>query len=221
MKTEEIIKIFLILFVLYLLLNCIMTEKTSDEKFADTLDNEVKILSGDEDFVLARFSDFKNAHKHLLLKHLFSKYDAVSTDTDKQFNTFLTGENINDLRPYTESIDNINNLSESIFSKIPLFIIEKSNIKDYLIESNNPPIITDQGIKDKTSEKYTYYHTLSKMIFISENPKPNSIELKKNSNDTKAFNKLSKIEIVIEGDKKLEYYVLSDEGVDFTWNLTN
>ena len=226
MKTEEIIKIFLILCVLYLLLNCMMTKKTQTlaEMFAET-SNEVEITSGDKTFILTRFSDFKDTHKLALLKHLFSQYDALESNKNDQFKTFLSGENINDLRYHIETSNitetsNINDLNENKFTKIPLFIIEKTNSKDYLNNNNNPPIIDTAGLlKDKNEEKYTYYHTSNKMIFISENPKPNTIEVKKNSTEINKFNKLSQVDIPLKSDEKLIYYVLSESGEDFKWNL--
>jgi hypothetical protein len=85
LKTEEIIKILLILGVLYLLFNCVLTENFADQQPIITPDTEpsnslIILKSNNEVYRLVKLTDLKDEYMQMFItKHMLPKdnYESI------------------------------------------------------------------------------------------------------------------------------------------------
>ncbi len=244
LKTEEIVKILLILGVLYLLFNCVITEN-----FADTDVKRIKIalMSEDKPYRLVSFFNLKDEYKLLLLKELHKQYleedksNAGKTEgkTSNSFFNFASTENelINLLKLEKDDQikEKLGNLSSSNISKIPVLIVANDKLGEYTTDvfdfavptpNNNNGLESDSG-------RYLFWNPAHNMLFTSANDtlkfeikgthattdgQPfEIIAFKDKENKDITPNKIVENTIKIN-DKTLTHYVLSNkEGKSFVW----
>jgi hypothetical protein len=231
MKIEEIIKIFLILGVLYLLVNSILIENFSDinpfEYFGLELLSEGKVYS------LVNFFDLKDEYKKILFNDLKKKYGDELTANEKNpenktNNTFLASGIENALISATP--ETIIQIMSNVPSKIPIIIVSKDKLNDYTNYAESrfqvkQPYINDKGLSPE-SEKYLYWNQSHQMLFYSTSPmygleikgvrkeEQNKLEIDPiniNNNDVT-------LKIVEKSLDSFTYYLISqNEGTEFNW----
>lgn len=228
MKTEEIIKILLILGVLYLMVNCITTEN-----FSDMGKIRLALISEGRPYRLVSFFDLKDEYKLILSNGLKKEYEneyAVNLNLPqdkKTNNTFLeAGDALLSATP-----DNISNLSEINIGNVPILIISKDDVNEYTKSIFDVTPLSDKGLSP-VSEKYIYWNQYHQMLFYSSNglnsneikgspklEKQNPLEIEPITLDN---NKVELNKIVEKSyslnNKQIVFYTLSkDIGKKFNW----
>jgi hypothetical protein len=246
LKTEEIVKILLIIGVLYLLLNCVTTEKFADTEFTRI---KLALLSESKPYRLVSFFNLKDEYKYLLLKELHNLYLAetkknseISKPEDKTSNTFFAFGStedafINLFKEETEDKinENIKNLSKDQLIKIPVLIISNDKLSEYttgIFDFAIPSPQNQHGL-ESDSGRFLFWNSSHNMLFTSSNEtmkfeikgthsnaekSPFEIEkIKDKDNNDITPNKIVENTIKI-GDKTLTHYILSNkEGNSFVW----
>ncbi len=246
LKTEEIVKILLILGVLYLLFNCITTEN-----FADTDFTRIKIAlkSENKTYRLVSFFNLKDEYKLLLLKELKKIHkeeedsNAGKTEgkTANSFFNFGSTEtelvSLTSLEKEDEIKERLNKLSGSNISKIPVLIIANDKLSEYtngVFDFATPSSNTGNGL-ESDSGRYLFWNPAHNMLFTSTNDSLKFeikgthstvaadkqaflvIALKDKENKDITPNKIEEKTININ-DKTFTHYVLSNtEGSSFEW----
>lgn len=243
MKTEEIIKVLLILGVLYLLFNCTQTENFADEVTRIKL----ALMSEGKTYRLVSFFDLKEEYKNLIFKDLINQYKVESSNNNKESDPvkrksdsfFLFGGKedalINALEADTDDKikENLKKLKRKDISKIPIIIISNDKVGDYTIDLSDfmEPTEKDKGLSME-SGKYLYWNPAHNLMFSSGNeslkfeikglPKntdKNKFEIEPIKRDDKDItpNKLAE-KIIKIGDLSFTHYILSNnEGKEFKW----
>ncbi len=227
LKTEEIVKILLILGVLYLLFNYTMSENFANLELKDIGNPAIKKFRigflGDNKkvYVLVGYNELKDEYRLAFGKKIH--------EADKVNNILLNG---------TSENKDINYYNNEFSAKIPLIILDKDDIDKYtigadnlsyyivddsfLVQANNKVLIqlnTDLSIFVtseflKKSEK-GFNYTLKGEVDLDENNKY-LLNIKEN------LDKLSKIKE--EKAENLRYYVISESGdikIKWKWYQTD
>ena len=243
MKTEEIIKVLLLLGIIYLLFNCVLTEN-----FADEIPRiRIALMSEGKAYRLVSFFDLKEEYETLVLQELFNQYkiesennNKISDVTKRTSNSFLlfggkedalisalVGDSLDKIK------ENLKKLQRKDISKIPVIIISNDKVSDYTssVSDFNTPTEKDKGLSME-SGKYLYWNSTHNLLFSSGNESlkyeikglhtntdKNKFEIepiKPNDKDITP-NKLAE-KIIKNGDKSFTHYILSNtEGKDFSW----
>ena len=233
MKTEEIIKIILILGVLYLLFNCTITEG-----FINSEKIKLALLSANKAYCLVSFFDLKDEYKKILLEILKDEYNEelkvnkTKTRQEDKKNTSFLFAGIEDALINATS-DTITKLTPNVISKIPVLIISNDKVNEYTksIFEIPAPSDRDKGLSPEPG-KYIYWNPFHKMLFYSgsemyrlelkglhQNIDKNKFELEplkfkyKDITPTKIVEKTR-----TSGNINFTYYLLSNtEGTSFVW----
>ncbi len=158
MKTEEIIKILLVLGVLYLLLTC-----TLNENFAAGSDDNsfsVAIVSKGKLYRLVSFFDLNDDYKKVLLHALHEEH---KTDANKEFSFISSG---NETVLATTVPENAPDIKPNNISKVPLIIIPNEKVSEYT-KSTLRIRQTADGFMPAGEEKYLFWNHLHSMLFYS------------------------------------------------------
>lgn len=184
LKTEEIIKILLILGVLYLLFNCITTENFADQPQIITPDTEpsnslVILKSNNEVYRLVKLTDLKDEYIQMFItKQMLPKdnYESIFKENNKtkideyyvsiQHKSFFDGQE-NAFSLPTPQYSQINQIK-----KMPIVIIPENKLETYTkgtsIESVNILNDRDKGLVFKTNpDEFLFWSNYHKMLFHS------------------------------------------------------
>ncbi len=247
LKTEEIVKILLILGVLYLLFNCITTEN-----FADTDIQKIKIvlMSENKPYRLVSFFNLKDEYKIVLLKELYNLYLPEETankgkpEIERTSNTFLRFGGQEDTLIDISKPENANNMMEKLntlnknnVSKFPVLIIANDKLGEYtndIFDFDLPSSKNGNGLISDSS-RYLFWNPSHGMLFTSPNDSlkfeikgtNSTVEADKQSFIINALKNIDNKEItpnkIVENtikhnEKTLTHYVLSNtDGKPFVW----
>lgn len=239
LKTEEIVKILLILGVLYLLFNCDLTEK-----FSDTPDRiKIALISDKQVYNLVSFFNLKDEYKIALLKNLNNEY-IIENDKNSKLDSakktsnsfFLFGGKEDKFIEISNSDDNLRNNLDKIktdsVSKIPMLIIPRDKISEYTNDSIVDfvqPKASDKGLSTEHNN-YLFWNPAHGLIFTSgkENLKfeikglnlssdKNKLDVEAIKDGDKDITPKNLKPVTIKGNKEFTHYVLSNsEGKPFT-----
>jgi len=228
METEDIIKFLLILGVLYLLLNCTLTEN-----FSENGKIKLALLSGGKVYRLVSFFDLKDDYKKIALQILKEDYDAevkanLSVAADKKTNNSFIAAGIENAL-INATPESISQLTSKNISKVPVFIIANDKIDEYtksVFEFKEPTQI-DKGLSPE-SDKFLYWNHRHQLLFYSSSDRygreikglhktedKNKLELEPIKIDDKdiILNKMAEK----TKDKFTHYVISKDSGSEFTW----
>lgn len=240
LKTEEIIKILLILGVLYLLFKCVLTENFTDQpivKDSGALSGNLYVTSDSKIYYIVSLLQLKDEYRKVLIN------DLVKSDNELK-NLHKDKINFLDSEPEIKKGLTDNNLSSSAISKMPLIIILKDNLEKYAtgkfemsIKNDSERSITPKGDDGKNlhlSEfhKILFYsqydNTFNTQSFgkeikgISSSSKVIMEPIKINDKDAKL---LTEKTIIIpktdnSEEKPFTFYTIStDTGKEFKWEF--
>ena len=231
LKTEEIIKILLILGVLYLLLNCIVTEK-----FTQTEKIRLALLSEGKVYRLVSFLDLKDEYKKIFIEILKLEYNEelqknTSLPQEKKTNNSFLASGIENAIITYDNNDNVALLSPRNISKIPILIIHSDNLSEYTKNTFKISPLSDKGLSPEP-DKFIYWNEHHQLMFYSGSsqygkeikglPKiedKNKLEIEPifiNNKEIKLSKMIEKSKTI--DNKKFTYYVVSqDQGQDFVW----
>lgn len=244
LKTEEIIKILLILGVLYLLFNCILTENFSELPLPAPDMNPatgfIDLASGNEELRLVRFADLKNDFKILFLKQqlLPSNFETLTEDDKKKYEIEYYQKS------FFDAMDVFSLNTPLVFDKEkdekikkqPLVIIPLNKVNEY---TDNPNVIIYK-VKN-TPEKTILFENISKerneflqwsqhhKILFQANQEEYGVRIKGFTTTENAIKKIIieplidknttfNLKLTKKGDNNFTYYSIDKEGdMDINW----
>ncbi len=246
MKTEEIIKVLLLLGIIYLLFNCQLTENFD----AEITRIKLALLSEGKAYRLVSFFDLKDEYKLLVLTELNNQYKTESDNNNKESDVikktsnsfFLFGGNEDALISIfaADSADkikeNLGQLRSDAISKVPVIVISNDNVDKYTtnISDFGAPYEDSKRIS-LTPGKRLYWNKAHSLMFSSSNERvqfqikglhkntdKNKFEIEPVKLDDKDITPNKLVEKIIKiGDLSLTHYILSNDaavgGKDFSW----
>jgi hypothetical protein len=156
MKTEEIIKILLILGILYLLSNYMISENFSSNSNDSTF--SIALVSNNKIFRIVSFFDLTDEYKKVFLYMLQQDYH---NDIKKETSFLASG---NEIKLINTTSENISQLTPNNISKVPLIIIPNDKVYEYTksILKIRP---TNDGWTPDGEEKYLFWNHLNSTMF--------------------------------------------------------
>ena len=218
MKFEEIIKLFLILGLVYLLINCAMTENFTDSPNS----YNITFKSGSDECILVRWGDLNDRSLNLLpYKKALLSY--LTNDTNKQY---LQEHFVKKIK--SKDISDID-INESEFAATPLIIIKKSDIS---LKQNKLSFNTLSGFlqgnkyDNKSGTKYLCYDKRTNLFILSSKPRsPNTPGLEINDSTEKSItftnDFVNNLELapIIDSVNSVTFYVLASNSSKKSTNL--
>lgn len=190
LKTEEIIKILLILGVLYLLFNCVTTENFADQqpiiKNSTPSSGNLYITSDSKTYYIVSLLQLKDEYRKMFIE------DLVKSDNDLK-NSHNDKLNFLDSEPEIKRGLTDNNLSSIEISKMPLIIILKDNFDTYATGK------IDVTIKNDSENSITPNGDDAKNLHVSEFHKILFYSKYDNTFNTQSFGK--EIKAITSGTK--------------------